>query len=86
MPLSDATRGNISKLMVRRHLRPWVDRGYPEERLADLFIELSAREPDLTYRQLARVIDHMLTTINSRLQGVETLDPVAIPLLEEPPV
>lgn len=86
MPLSDATRDNISKLMVRRHLRSWVDRGYPEERLADLFIELSAREPDLTYRQIAQTIDHMLTTINVRLQGVETFDPAAIPLLEEPPV
>ena len=82
MPLSDETRGNIPKLMVRRHLRTWVNQGYSEEILADLFTRLAREQPDRPMRLIARDIDQALRE-NPRLRFVEVIHLADVPVLEE---
>jgi hypothetical protein len=82
MPLGDETRGNISKLMVRRHLRTWLNQGYDEEALADLFTRLARERQDTPLRIIARDIDQALRA-NPRLQFVEVIHPADVPIVEE---
>lgn len=55
------TRTNVARLMVRRHLRSWLNAGIPEEELIGLFELALSMHPDMPMKEVAALIERRLT-------------------------
>jgi hypothetical protein len=51
---------NIARLMVRRHLRSWLDAGVPEDELIALFVLALRISPDISMKDIAAYVDRRL--------------------------
>lgn len=53
-------RNNVARLMVRRHLRSWIDAGILETEVIDLFTIAMQAYPDLSMKELTALVDRRL--------------------------